>query len=100
MSTQTDQNVRVEVEPPRVENGKTLLIAGLRGPLETSASIPALWQRLMAHKIPNQVGRVAYGVCFNCRDGVDNSEYLAGIEVSNFSGLPAELSHLSIPPRK
>lgn len=98
MSTQKEQTV--ELEPPRFENGKALLIAGLRERFESIAVIPALWQRAMAYKIPNRVGRVDYGLCFNCLSGEGDSEYLAGVEVSGFSGLPSELSQVSIPPQR
>jgi predicted transcriptional regulator YdeE len=49
---------------PRFENGKAMLIAGLRKHYtsETMNDIPAQWQRFAVHigKVPNEVGRVAY----------------------------------------
>jgi AraC family transcriptional regulator len=95
MSTKTDQ--KLELEAPRLVNGKALLIAGLREQTERGAGIPELWQRLMTHKIPNQVGREAYGLNFNTRSGTGNFEYMAGVEVSNASGLPGGFSHVNIP---
>jgi len=100
MSIQNDQDFKVELEPPRFENGKALLIAGLRERPETLAAIPEQWRRVMANRIPNQVGRAAYGVNFNCLSNAATFEYLAGVEVSDFSGLPSELSRLSIPPQR
>jgi AraC family transcriptional regulator len=100
MSTQNHQNFKVELEPPRFENGKALLIAGLRERPKTLAAIPEQWQRTLANRIPNRVGRVDYGVCFNTLSDAGTFEYLAGVEVSDFSGLPSELSHLSVPPQK
>jgi AraC family transcriptional regulator len=99
MTTQIDQNPPAGLEP-RIENGKALLIAGLRERPETIASVPDQWQRAMAYKIPNRVGRVGYGVNFNCMSRTGSFEYLAGVEVSDFSGLPAELSQVSIPAQK
>ena len=93
-------NAQMELEPPRFENGKSLLIAGLREHVKTISSIPAQWQRALAYKIPNRLGKVDYGVCFNCLSGADSFDYLAGVEVSDFSGLPAELSRVSIPAQK
>jgi AraC family transcriptional regulator len=90
----------MNLEPPRFENGKAFLIAGLREPVKTITSIPALWQRALAHKIPKRVERVDYGVCFNCLGGADSFDYLAGAEVSDLSGLPAELSGMSIPAQR
>ena len=94
MSTQTT------LEPSRFENAQQLLIAGVRERFETVENIPALWQRVMAYHIPNSVGKTAYGLCFNCRGGTGNSEYLAGVEVSDFSDLPSDVSHVSLPPQK
>jgi AraC family transcriptional regulator len=72
----------------------------LRERPKTVAAIPEKWQRAMAYRIPNQVGRVAYGVNFNTLSDTDIFEYLAGVEVSDFSGLPSELSYVSLPPQK
>jgi AraC family transcriptional regulator len=91
-------SARTEVEAPRIEDAKPLLIAGLREPIQSVAKIPEIWQRAMAYKFPHQVGRAGYGLCFDCMS--DNFEYLAGVEVSDFSGLPTELSRTSIPAQK
>jgi AraC family transcriptional regulator len=100
MSTQNEQDFKVELEPPRVENGKELFIAGLRERPETNASVPEQWQRAMAYQISNQVGRAAYGLSFKALSDTDMFEYLAGVEVSDFSGLPSELSRVTIRPQK
>jgi AraC family transcriptional regulator len=99
MSTQRDQDPRVRAEP-RFENGRALLIAGLREYAKTNAGVPAQWQRAMAYKIPKQVGQAAYGVCFDCYSGSEGFDYLVGVEVSDASGLPAELSQVRIPAQK
>src|SRR5690242_19390495 len=93
-------STRMELEPPRFEDGKPLLIAGLRERVQTVTAIPVLWQRLMAYKISDQVGRAAYGLCFNSRGGGDSFDYPAGVEVSGLSSIPADLSHVSIPRQK
>lgn len=87
--------------PVRFENGKTLLIAGLRvyyktAPLEGSAE---QWQRLASYfgKIPGQMGNVGYGLCFLRPDGID---YLAGVLVAADSGLPNELATVQIPSQR
>jgi len=90
----------VQLEAPRFENGKALVIAGLRSRYTTGTmnGIPAQWQRFGPHlgNIPGQMGRVAYGLCFNALspDGID---YLAGVEVSSSSGLPGDFSVVTIP---
>jgi AraC family transcriptional regulator len=97
------QSPAVQLELPRFENGKPLLIAGLRNrySAETMNNMPAQWQRFAPHigKIPGQVGRVAYGLCFNAL-GPDGIDYLVGIEVSNSSGLPGEFSVATVPAQK
>jgi len=87
------------LEPERFENGKALIIAGPKGRFtaETRSGIPELWARLAAHlgRLPVQVGKVAYGVCF-CGDE-DAFEYLAGMEVSDPTGLPPDFQVTRIP---
>jgi AraC family transcriptional regulator len=98
-----DETLLANLEPPRFETHKTLLIAGLseRYNSETAAGIPAQWQRLVPHlgHIPGQVGRTTYGVVCN-GDDAGNTEYICGVEVSDFSRLPAELSRLRIPEQR
>jgi AraC family transcriptional regulator len=68
---------------------------------ETCAAIPSQWQRFGDYfgKVPGQIGNVAYGVCYNA-DDAGNIDYLCGVEVSDFSALPAELSRLRISPQR
>ena len=98
-----DETLLTNLQPPRFVNGRTLLIAGLseRYTSETSAGIPAQWQRFSPYlgNIPGQVGRTAYGVICNS-DDAGNTEYISGVEVSDFSRVPPELSRLRIPEQK
>jgi len=91
------------LEPPRFEDGKPFLVAGLseRYTSETSAAIPSQWQRFGPYvdKVPGQVGHATYGICYNA-DDAGNVDYLCGVEVSDFSALPNELSHLRISPQR
>jgi AraC family transcriptional regulator len=90
-------------QPPRLENGRPILIGGLgeRCTWETSAMIPALWHRFHAYAggIPGQVGKIAYGVCCN-GDEAGNFDYIAGVEVADFSSLPSDLSRVRIPEQR
>ncbi|WP_260739773.1 GyrI-like domain-containing protein [Tunturiibacter lichenicola] len=99
--TRGDTTNPERLEAPRFEDGDTKLIAGLRGHYtsETMKDIPALWQRFAPHigKIPGQVGGVAYGVCFPLSDGFD---YLAGVEVLSASGLPDDLTVVTMPVQR
>jgi AraC family transcriptional regulator len=98
-----DETLIVNLDPPRFESGRTLLIAGLgeRYSFETNHGIPLQWQRFVPYigNIPGQVGKVAYGVCCNA-DGAGNFDYIAGVEVSSFDQLPAELRRVRIPAQR
>jgi len=93
----------VQLEPPRMENGKALRIAGLRDHYtsETMMKLPEMWQRFAPRigNVPGQVGMVAYGLCFNALSP-DGMDYLAGVEVSSISDLPDEFSVSTIPAQK
>ena len=98
-----DETLLTTLAPPRFENGKSLLVAGLseRYTWETSQGSPAQWQRFHHYlgNIPGQVGRVAYGVCGN-GDDHGNYDYTCAVEVASFSDLPAEFARLRIPERR
>jgi AraC family transcriptional regulator len=98
-----DQTLLDHLEPPRFEDGQPFLVAGLneRYSCDTGKAIPSQWQRFGPHfgKVPTQVGNVAYGVCHNA-DDAGNFDYLCGVEVSDFSTLPAELNRLRIAPQR
>ena len=88
---------------PRFENGKPLLIAGLRKIYAPAAmrGIGAQWQTFAPciGKIPGQVGRATYGVCWQAADSA-NIEYLSGVEVSTFAGIPGDFTVVSLPATK
>lgn len=93
----------VELEPPRFEHSSALLVAGIgeRYNCENLAGIASQWQRFLPHfgHVPGQVGRVAYGVISNT-DEAGNIDYLAGVEVADFSRVGPELTRLRIPARR
>jgi AraC family transcriptional regulator len=98
-----DETPLIKLESPRFVSGKRLLIAGLgeRYTCETGAGIPSQWQRFLPHlgQIPGQLGRTAYGVCSNS-DEAGNFDYVCGVEVKDFSGLPADWSRVRIPEQR
>jgi AraC family transcriptional regulator len=99
-----DSTLLDTLKPPRFETSKPLLVAGIgeRCTHENGgAGIPNQWQQFH-HKvdgIPARVGKVAYGVCCNC-DDAGNFDYIAGVEVADFSDLPREFSRVRIPEQK
>ena len=95
-----DEGRELQLETPRFESGKPLLMAGLRGHFTAAnrEGIPALWQRLATYgKVPGQVEPVHYGLYFNMSDGID---YLAGAEVASDADLPGEFSRVNIPAQR
>jgi AraC family transcriptional regulator len=98
-----DETLLTTLEPPRIVDGRTLLIGGIgeRYTSETSARMPAQWQRFVPHlgHIPGQIGRAAYGVVCNT-DEAGNTEYICGVEVADFSRLPLDWSRLRIPEQR
>jgi AraC family transcriptional regulator len=93
----------VPLEQPRFEDGRVILVAGLgeRYAFDTNQGIPFLWQRFVPYigHIERQVGLATYGVCCNM-DGNGSFEYIAGVEVRDFSELPQELRRIRIPQQR
>jgi AraC family transcriptional regulator len=100
---QMDSTALDTLPPPRFVTGKAFLVAGLgdRFHPENAAGIPGLWQRYhqKVELIPNRVGQVAYGVCCN-GDDTGNFDYVAGVEVADFSDLPREFMSVRIPAQR
>ena len=98
-----DSTLLDNLKAPRFETGKALLVAGIgeRYTCEGSAAIPGQWQRFhqSVDNIPARIGKVAYGVCCNGDDS-GNFDYIAGVEVSDFSDLPREFARVRIPEAK
>ncbi|EJL27231.1 hypothetical protein PMI01_03883 [Caulobacter sp. AP07] len=95
-----DSSPRTDLAPPRIEQGRALLIAGLSGRYgcEGPGGIPAQWQRFNEHAghIPGQIGDVAYGLCLNS-DELGNFDYVSGVEVADFSDLPEGFVSARVP---
>jgi AraC family transcriptional regulator len=89
--------------PPRFETSKPLLVAGIgeRYNHENGAGIPSQWQRFhqVVDDIPRRIGKVAYGVCCN-GDDAGNFDYVAGVEVADFSDLPRPFFRVRIPEQR
>jgi len=98
-----DSSLLATLEPPRFETSRPLLIAGLgeRYSCETSAGIPMQWQRFAPYigNIPGEVPGIFYGVCLN-GDDAGNFDYVAGVEVTDFSDLPKDFHRVRVPAQK
>jgi AraC family transcriptional regulator len=97
-----DETAQTTLKPPRIEDGRALLIAGLgeRFTFDTLAGLPALWQRFGEYRghVPGQVGTAAYGVCYNTDD--TGFDYIAGVEVADFSALPQQFAHVRVAEQR
>lgn len=93
---------KTELEAPRFVDGKAMLIAGFGRRFEYGAidGIPLLWQRLQPHlgHIPNEVAGADYGVIVNSDD--KGFDYIAGAEVSDFSGVDEEMMRVRVPAQR
>ena len=100
---QMDSTLTDNLHAPRFETSKPLLVAGLgeRVSQDNGAGIPGLWQRFhqSVANAPGRIGNVAYGVCCN-GDDAGNFDYIAGVEVADFSDLPREFSRVRIPEQR
>lgn len=97
------ESMRAELEPPRFEDGKPMLLAGLaaRYSSETSSGIPAQWQRFLPQigTIPGRIGKVAYGACYNS-DAAGNLDYMCAVQVAEFSKLGSDWTTLRVPAQR
>lgn len=98
--TAAKQTPATKLDPPRFENGKPFLIAGLQRTYAPTAmsNIPGQWRTFAPHigRISGQVGLVAYGICWQPADS-SSIEYLTGVEVSTFAGMPEGFTVVSLP---
>ena len=99
-----DSTLLDNLKPPRFETSKPFLVSGIaeRCTLENcGAGIPNLWHQFhhTVDHIPARIGKLAYGVCCN-GDDAGNFDYVAGVEVADFSDLPREFARVRLPEAK
>jgi len=97
-----NETPKTRLQPPRIEDGRALLIVGLeeRYTFDSLGGIPALWQRFSEHlgHVPGQVDQIAYGVCHNTDDA--GFDYIAGVEVEDFGSLPRDFARVRVPAQR
>ena len=100
-----DSTPTTNLRPPRFAKAKAMLVAGIGERYNHcdngGANIPNQWQRFShrVSEIPDRVGNLAYGVCCNGDDS-GNFDYIAGVEVADFSDLPRDFSRVRIPEQR
>ncbi|HET9803324.1 MAG TPA: AraC family transcriptional regulator [Candidatus Acidoferrum sp.] len=92
-----------QLQAPRFETMQPRLYAGIsaRYTAETCAAIPSQWQKFVPFlgSISTQVGRATYGILCNS-DNEGNVEYICGVEVSSFSGIPDNWRRLRVEEQR
>ncbi|QAU50046.1 AraC family transcriptional regulator [Bradyrhizobium guangzhouense] len=98
-----DSTISDDLKAPRFETAKAFLVAGIaeRISCDNGAIIPGMWARLHQEvaDIPERNGNVAYGVCCNGDDS-GNFDYIAGVEVGDFSNLARRFGRIRIPEQR
>jgi AraC family transcriptional regulator len=75
------------------------IVAGPRGAFDAQSmsEVPTLWQKLLgALPLAEQVGKCAYGAMWN-DNGSGRINYMAGVEVKSFGGLPPGFERKAVP---
>tara|TARA_R110002072_G_scaffold20841_5_gene75221 strand:- start:6862 stop:7698 length:837 start_codon:yes stop_codon:yes gene_type:complete len=87
------------LQPQIIEKEAMLMAGHVRHYNELgNAAIPGQWQDFLPHlgQVPNQVGGDAFGAVFNI-DSENNFDYLSGVEVDSYVGLPDDYGRLRLP---
>jgi len=99
-----DPQTEVKLSAPRIERRPAFRVAGVleRHLPPLGASIPAQWQKVNPYfgNVPGAVEGVAYGVCGHCAGEHGESEYMAGMEVTDVAEVPPELDVITIPAQR
>jgi AraC family transcriptional regulator len=94
-----DTTITTPLTEPTIQTRKPMLLAGLvqTFAMKDIGGIPALWEKFNAWQsaIPHTVGRAAYGVSLSFSEE-KGCEYMCGMEVSDASDLPRELTTRTI----
>ncbi|WP_374384674.1 GyrI-like domain-containing protein [Dongia sp.] len=93
----------IALNEPRFAEMPARLFVGINDKFNSGnvAGIPALWQRFNAYwgAIPHMVPGAGYGIC-HTHDDSGNFDYVAGVEVTEFTDVPAELFRLRVPAQR
>lgn len=89
---------------PKIMNAGPLLLAGMRESLDqhSAQTIPLLWQKFSPFigATPHQVGQNCYGICAASYANQNIFFYMAALEVSDFTALPAALNPMQLPAQR
>jgi AraC family transcriptional regulator len=92
------------IEPSRYEEGRAMLLAGLRRHHAFDAAattIPAQWQAFRElGELPGRRDAVTYGVVCGSDPAARTFEYMCAAEVDTFDALPRELGRMRVPAQR
>ena len=93
-----------KIEPQRYEDGRPMLLAGLRRKhtfAGMAQDIPRQWHDFMKlGKLPGQVGTTYYGAIAGGDPKTQTMEYMTAVEVQSFDSTPKELGRMRVPPAR
>jgi AraC family transcriptional regulator len=93
-----------KMEPVRFEDGRAMLLAGVRRTHsyeDAPDGIPAQWRALRElGGVPGRRGTSAYGVMCGHSAEARTLEYMAGVEVTSFHGLAPEYGRMRVPAQR
>lgn len=91
------------ITPDCFADGRPLLLAGPRRAHafgDAPRTIAAQWRDLHAlGPIPGRRGTAEYGAICGADPAAQTMEFLCGVEVESFDGLPPEMGRMRVPPQ-
>lgn len=91
------------IQPERFADGRPMLLAGPRRThtfADAGRTITAQWRDLDAlGAIPGRRGTAVYGAICGADPAAETMEFLCGVEVDSFEGLPPEIGRMRVPPQ-
>jgi AraC family transcriptional regulator len=91
-----------EFAPERFEDGKPMLLAGLRRRHEFAAAqrgIAEQWQQFAGlAEPPGRVGTQRYGIM--CGANATGLEFMTAVEVAGLDGVPQQFGRMRVPPQR
>src|SRR5688500_13881426 len=92
------------IEPDRMEDGRAMLLAGLRR-VHTfegaAASTTTQWRAFREMgTLPGQQGTAAFGVMCGAEPAARTFEYMTGAEAASFDEVPRDLGRMRVPAQR
>jgi len=90
-----------DVQPIRYEDGRPMLLAGIRRKhsfASMAKGLPEQWHEFeKLPTLPGQVGKTAYGAICGGDAKAQTMEYMCAVEVKSFEAVPKDLGRMRVP---